>query len=175
MFALLSGGDYAAGLEGCGALTAHGLAKCGFGDELLKAFNTLDAADLSEFLVSWVADIHDELISNSQGFLPSRRPALAASIPPDFPPLNVVNFYVRPETSTSLPSDWKPREIRLNKLASFGVNYLGWMEATALRKTFHSNVWAGVFLQMLISVRPSFARAAPTTTYCFFFVALGAL
>ena len=154
LFALLTGGDYAAGLEGCGELTAHGLAKCGFGDNLLTALNTLDEENLTEFLVAWVAGIRDELVSNSQGFLPSRRPGLAATIPPEFPPLNIIKFYIQPETSKSFPSSlgWKPCQIRINKLASFGAQYLGWTDATALYRTFHSNVWEGVFLQMLISV-----------------------
>jgi len=83
LFALLSGSDYSAGLEGCEELTAHGLAKCSFGDELLTAFNTLDDANLPEFLVAWVAGICSELVTNSQGFLPSCRPGLAATIPPE--------------------------------------------------------------------------------------------
>ena len=37
LFALLSGGDYDNGVEGCGAVTALGLAKCGFGDQLLAS------------------------------------------------------------------------------------------------------------------------------------------
>ncbi|EDR15296.1 uncharacterized protein LACBIDRAFT_320988 [Laccaria bicolor S238N-H82] len=144
---------HAAGLKGCGELTARGLAKCGFGDELLTAFNTLDDKNLSEFFVAWVTSIREELVSNSQGFLPSRRPGLAATIPPNFPPLNIINLYVRPETSKLFPFslDWKPCEVRINKLASFGAEYLGWTDASALYKHFHSNVWEGVFLQMLIS------------------------
>jgi len=154
LFALLSGGDYAAGLEGCGELIAYGLAKCGFGDELLTAFYTLNSEDLSTFMVSWTDNVRNELISNSRGFLPSRQPALATTIPPDFPPLNVVRFYVRPTTSSFVnpPIDWKPGQIHINKLASFCANHLGWTDATTLRKTFHSNVWEGVFLQMLFSV-----------------------
>ncbi|EDR01579.1 uncharacterized protein LACBIDRAFT_310609 [Laccaria bicolor S238N-H82] len=143
--------------EGCGEVTAHGLAKCGFGDELLGAFNTLHGEDLSTFLVSWVDSIRNELVSNTHGFLPSRRPALADAIPPNFPPVNVIEFYVQPKTTSFFPSGklpfaaWKPREIRINKLASFSAKNLGWTDATALRKTFHSNIWEGVFLQMLIS------------------------
>jgi hypothetical protein len=162
LLALLSGGDYAAGLEGCSEVTAHGLAKCGFGDELLRAFDTLHSEDLLTFLASWVDGIRNELVSNTHGFLPSRRPALADAIPPDFPPVNVVEFYVRPKTTSFLPSDdlpftaWKPREIRINRLASFCAKNVGWTDATTLRKTFHSNICEGVFVQMLISVRLPF-------------------
>ena len=154
LFALLTGSDYAAGLEGCGELTAHGLAKCGFGDALLTALNTLDEENLTEFLVAWVAGICDELVSNSQGFLPSCQPGLASTIPPEFPPLNIIKFYIQPEMSEAFPSTlgWKPCESHINKLASFGAQYLGWTNATTLYRTFHSNVWEGVFLQMLISV-----------------------
>lgn len=36
----MSGGDYDPGIEGCGALTAHGLAKCGYGDTLVDGLET---------------------------------------------------------------------------------------------------------------------------------------
>lgn len=49
LLALLSGRDYAAGLEGCSEVTAHGLAKCGFGDKLLRATPYM----VKIFLPSW--------------------------------------------------------------------------------------------------------------------------
>ncbi|KDR75967.1 hypothetical protein GALMADRAFT_67468, partial [Galerina marginata CBS 339.88] len=150
------GGDYSDGLEGCGQKTAHGLVKCGFGDSLLLAINTLDGDNLRTFLNSWICDIRKELISNSRGFLPSCRPQLAASISHEFISPQVIEFYVRPVSSFfptpgPLPTPWKPGGIRINRLASFCANDLGWKEGTGLRKTFHANLWEGVFLQMLIS------------------------
>ena len=55
---LLVGGDYAqAGLPGCGIITAHMLACCGFGDSLYEAATTLPADALSDFLTHWRQDL----------------------------------------------------------------------------------------------------------------------
>jgi holliday junction resolvase YEN1 len=48
LFASLSGGDYDNGVEGCGAITALGLAKCGFGDQLLASLKDHQCGDLSD-------------------------------------------------------------------------------------------------------------------------------
>lgn len=51
LFALLCGGDHDSGIEDCGALTAHALSKCGFGDSLLDALNALNGVELQVFNV----------------------------------------------------------------------------------------------------------------------------
>jgi hypothetical protein len=159
LMALMAGGDYSDGLEGCGGKIAHGLARCGFGDSLLTAFNTRNSNDLHAFLKSWVEDIRDELRTNNHGFLPSCRPKLAESISCQSISLHILEFYVQPVSSffpapQNLSVTWRPREIHINRIAEFCVNHLGWEDANALRKTVHFNLWEGVFLQMLISVRP---------------------
>ncbi|KAH9009404.1 PIN domain-like protein [Lactarius hengduanensis] len=58
LIGLLSGGDYhPGGLTGCGTGIAHGLAKCGFGDELLKATQSLTRDKLPDFLTTWHKDL----------------------------------------------------------------------------------------------------------------------
>ena len=42
LYALLAGGDYSKGVAGCGPVIALGLARCGFGDDLLSAIKNVD-------------------------------------------------------------------------------------------------------------------------------------
>src|SRR6266702_1133169 len=70
LIGLLSGGDYhQAGLARCGPGIAHGLAKCGFGDELLEATQSLTRDKLPDFLITWCEDLHSELRTNAHGHL----------------------------------------------------------------------------------------------------------
>ena len=41
LIGVLRGGDYSSGLANCGITTAHGLAKCGFGDSLVENARTM--------------------------------------------------------------------------------------------------------------------------------------
>ena len=54
LIALMAGGDYDSGISGCGVSTSHGLAKCGFGDDLLTVAKTLpDDDSFQSFLGTW--------------------------------------------------------------------------------------------------------------------------
>ncbi len=67
---LLSGGDYHDGMQGCGLTITHGLARCGFGDRLLEAFDGMARDAFSGYLChAWADELSAELRSNSQGFL----------------------------------------------------------------------------------------------------------
>jgi len=50
LFALLCGRDYDQGIKICGGATAFGLAKCGFGEELLEAVEISKATNSTTFL-----------------------------------------------------------------------------------------------------------------------------
>ncbi|PBK62996.1 PIN domain-like protein [Armillaria solidipes] len=50
LIALCSGGDYYAGLQGCGIKTALALVQCGFADSLYQAATSLPPASLPAFL-----------------------------------------------------------------------------------------------------------------------------
>jgi Holliday junction resolvase YEN1 len=130
LIGLLAGGDYHAGLEGCGMKTAVGLARCGFGEELVDAVGKFVKSDeegeeeddgegrrkLEEWLVGWREDVAKELATNSQGHLPSKRIALSKtllsfnSLPPSshpksksttFPDTRILLYYTAPLTSES--------------------------------------------------------------------------
>ncbi|KAF8955516.1 hypothetical protein BDZ97DRAFT_1964788 [Flammula alnicola] len=155
LIALAVGGDYSAGLEGCGASTVHALAKSGFGDSLLNAVQTLDSDRFETFRQKWIQDIKQELTSNAHGHLSSRQPKLAANIPADFPERSTIDLYVHPVTSFSTSSNppdislWKRREPQIHRIATFCDSHLGWQDHSELLKAFHGNLWEGFFLQLL--------------------------
>ncbi|KAK7016622.1 PIN domain-like protein [Favolaschia claudopus] len=78
LLAPMHGGDYdTIGLPKCGMGLAHGLARCGFGDALLGATQTMNDADLSQFLVGWREAVREELATNARGYLKSKHKLLA--------------------------------------------------------------------------------------------------
>jgi Holliday junction resolvase YEN1 len=70
LVALMAGSDYNEGVPGRGVATAHALARCGFGDTLLTATQTLlHGSNLEDFLDTWCDGLQLKLSTNSQGFL----------------------------------------------------------------------------------------------------------
>ncbi|CAA7261855.1 unnamed protein product [Cyclocybe aegerita] len=110
LFALLSGGDYSAGVMDCGPAIAQAM-----GD----AFN--------KFLVEWRVAMQDELRTNSLGQMSSHQPHVADNILDDFPDREVLNLYLCPATSWSEPphyqapdtTSWMSREVSIFNLAQF--------------------------------------------------------
>ncbi|PSR87077.1 hypothetical protein PHLCEN_2v5247 [Hermanssonia centrifuga] len=97
LFALLSGGDYNDGVKGCGADISHGLARCGFGDTLLEAYDSDlngSAHFRSTFLPRWRTEVNQELHTNAHGFFSRRHPSL--NLPLDFPDNAVLEAYADP-------------------------------------------------------------------------------
>lgn len=112
LIGLLSGGDYHQGLESCGPKVAFGLAKCGFGESIVEACSRLcpngvedeeGKIALQDWLISWRASIAQELLTNTQGHLPSKRKTTASLLLSpscrNFPDIDVLLYYTSPVTS----------------------------------------------------------------------------
>ncbi|KAF8071956.1 PIN domain-like protein [Lyophyllum atratum] len=161
LFALLAGGDYDPGIEGCGSVTAHALAACGFGVSLLQAATSLSGTGLRDWLHGWRLHLKYELQSNSQGRLNCRSPGISQKITAEFPKLDVLFNYLDPLTSWSLQSasaipnaaDWRSREPSIPRIAAFCAQHLGWgRDATVIVKRFRAELWEGIAFRMLCSV-----------------------
>ncbi|KAF8173441.1 PIN domain-like protein [Pholiota molesta] len=158
-FALLCGGDYGDGIDGCGPTTAVALARCGFGDQLLAAYHHLRGVEFERFLIQWRCAIRVELQTNVRGFLSRRQPKLAASISDNFPDPRILDLYVNPVTSWSPghippdPSQWQSRQPSIPEITRFCVWHFHWRDHQTIQQRFKANLWEGVFLQMLYSVR----------------------
>ncbi|KAH9010391.1 PIN domain-like protein [Lactarius pseudohatsudake] len=157
LIGLLSGGDYhPAGLARCGTGIAHRLAKCGFGDELLKATQSLTRDELPDFLTTWREDLRGELRTNSRGHLGSKKPSLAKAVPDAFPDIDVLLSYTNPIISATdasachtrtLPR-WE-REPDLGRLAHFCELRFEWGLKDIIIKRFRTILWPSIVLRAL--------------------------
>jgi len=156
LIALLSGGDYIpAGLPGCGKGFASGLARAGFGESLVEAVNTLKGERLDDFLSEWRNQIRVELKTNSSGFLPSKKPSLAGSLPDSFPSLPVLLSYVSPITSETersrhplLPVLWS-NDPDPAQIAALCELYFEWGVKDVIIKRFRTVLWPGIVCRAL--------------------------
>ncbi|KAG8993040.1 hypothetical protein FRB90_000806 [Tulasnella sp. 427] len=155
LIGLLSGGDYhAEGVKGCGKHIAHGLAKCGFGDSLVNAFIAMDPDEFDDFLVSWRAELIDELKSNSRGMIGKKYAALAKKVPDDFPNVEVLRSYVAPVTSESRgkevdDSKWWTRDMDVAEVAACCEIFFEWGVKEIIIKRFRTVLWPGACNRIL--------------------------
>ncbi|KAG6837786.1 hypothetical protein H0H93_001713 [Arthromyces matolae] len=156
LIGLMSGGDYhQGGLTGCGPVTASGLAKCGFGDTLFQAAQSMDREQLKIFLMAWRHELCHELRTNSQGHIGRKQPTLAKSVTAEFPDIDILLSYTNPITSESMgrPHDalkltWL-KEPDLGKLAATCELYFEWGYKEAIIKRFRTVIWHSAVLRIL--------------------------
>lgn len=154
LIGLLKGGDYhPGGLQSCGVITAHGLAKCGFGDTLCHAAENLNRESLIPFLVSWRNEVRQELLTDSQGYIGQKNPKLADAIPESFPSIDILLSYTNPLTSEFTSGSnhgftWET-EPDLRKLAAICETYFEWGYAAAIVKRFRTVIWCPIVLRIL--------------------------
>ncbi|KAF8836672.1 PIN domain-like protein, partial [Paxillus ammoniavirescens] len=154
LIALLSGGDYIpAGLPGCGQKFATGLARAGFGDSLVKSVKELKGSRLQAFLDQWRDEVRMELKTNKTGYLPSKKPSLAASLTDEFPSLPVLLSYIDPVISDTEPSSrgknrpspvvWRndPDPMRIAALCEL---YFEWGVKDVIVSRFRTVLWPGI-------------------------------
>ncbi|KAG1875769.1 hypothetical protein F4604DRAFT_1761955 [Suillus subluteus] len=154
LIGLLSGGDYhQAGVQGCGKLIAAGLARCGFGDRLLKAASSLSREELEKWLDTWRDDVREELRTNKSGLIGSKKPALAKKIPDDFPDVDILLSYTNPITSET---EGKPmrditweQEPDIRKIAALCELYFEWGVKDVIIKRFRTVLWPSAVQRIL--------------------------
>ncbi|KAG6859763.1 hypothetical protein C0995_004398, partial [Termitomyces sp. Mi166 len=156
LIGLMSGGDYhQGGLDGCGPKTAHGLAKCGFGDTLFQAAQSMTREQLKTFLIAWRHELCHELRTNSQGHIGRKYPSLVNFVTTDFPDIDILLSYINPITSESmgcladtLKLTWS-KEPDLGKLAATCEFYFEWGYKEAIIKRFRTVIWHSAVLRIL--------------------------
>ncbi|TFY70857.1 hypothetical protein EVG20_g2154 [Dentipellis fragilis] len=153
LIALLSGGDYHKGVEKFGPGIAHALARCGFGDKLLDIFNRRTEEDIRVPLAQWRDAVHNELALNSRGFLSRRYPSY--TLPPDFPPLDIMQNYVNPVNSARFGRQGggairDNRIMNIPRLAAFCEAHFGeWGYKKMIIDRFRNFMWESATLHVL--------------------------
>jgi hypothetical protein len=140
-------------------MTALGLAKCGFGAQLLDALTDHHNQKLSDeawvnFLVHWRAEMRHELTNNSSGMLRCCQAKLASKLPETFPSPIVLQLYFAPLISESFPnsSHWyEIREPMITGIAKFCSDTFHW-DTERVKRKFTASLWDGVFLRLLYFV-----------------------
>ncbi|KAG6836757.1 hypothetical protein H0H93_003676 [Arthromyces matolae] len=161
LFALLSGGDYHAGITGCGEKTSLALSCCGFGEMLLHARRTLgNGCDFSGSLTNFRADIRKELQHNTHGYLDRHHSysTIISQIDDQFPNCQILDLYAFPQTSWMQrspnpgidTSTWIHREPVISKITQFCIQRFRWPLKKILSK-FQSKLWSGILISMLYS------------------------
>lgn len=150
LFALLSGGDYHKGVGKVGKALAHGLARCGFGDQLLEAYSQPPGA-FATFLFQWRSNINSELRDNSRGFLPHKYTMV---LPDDFPDLDVLEKYANP-LNNGQPGSRGCSPLRdkgsldLGRIAGLCEKYFEWGYTSEILKRFRSMMWPAAVMNIL--------------------------
>lgn len=156
MFAILLGGDYADGLQGCGKQTAHALCQTDLGDELLEAMTIMGPTALDNFLIEWRTRLRSELLNPTISGA-SRHPALANKLLDDFPNPRILRLYALPVTSWSgehTPPNaelWGPPLPDIARIATFCDSFFHW-EPDVRLKHLRKNIWPGIIIHSLYRV-----------------------
>ncbi|KAG2036965.1 PIN domain-like protein, partial [Suillus americanus] len=154
LFAMLVKGDYGdiQGVRDVGKGIALGLARCGFGDELLELFHRRSTEDIRPALARWRSSVNLELHTNSRKQL--RHSYSALSLPLDFPNMQILENYIDPICSARVGSmgGGKMRdtgELDLARAAAFCEEKFGeWGYRTAIIKRFRSLMWEAAIMRV---------------------------
>ncbi|CAL1695341.1 unnamed protein product [Somion occarium] len=152
LFALLSGGDYGNGIRGCGPQIAHGLARCGFGDRLIQAYEDMGPRGIQAFLPQWRTEISNELHTNSSGLLPHRCPSIV--LPDDFPDLKILVNYAYPICSETAGSRGgvllDKGDLSIPRLAGFcEAHFDEWGHRSRIIERFRDLLWKASLMRVL--------------------------
>ncbi|KAF6757774.1 PIN domain-like protein [Ephemerocybe angulata] len=171
LIAMLSKGDYANGIEGCGIKFAWRLAStttlatklC---DIILK--RNYSGVDVPAELYRWRTVLRSEI---ARGTGRGRKPALAAKIPDSFPSADIVGQYVSPAVGSSeapIPN-WVvryPDSARAAHLAA-ATFQLGWTGTINFLREF---VWVGYMLRHFLMVCCSISINSSTVLMVYYLI-----
>ncbi|TFK54033.1 PIN domain-like protein [Heliocybe sulcata] len=147
LFALLKGGDYDEGIAGIGEKIAHGLARCGFGDQLLSAYERRAYQSIEPFLAQWRPEMTNELRTNSRGLLPHR--VMSVTIPVTFPDLAVLEAYVNPKRAMHHVQLRDMESMNLPRIARFCEDHFEWGYKAKILYRFRTVLWEACVMRVL--------------------------
>ncbi|KAF8067581.1 PIN domain-like protein [Lyophyllum atratum] len=157
LMAILSGGDYAKGLKGCGPRISHALSTgTSLGEDLYTAAQHLSHRKLLNFLQGWRDSLRYHLKNDPNQIIGRCYPSLARNISCDFPSCDVLAHYVRPATSWSDGGNgpdisWLgAKEADLPSLAVWCEKYFSWGTNGNILERFSNTLWRGICIRSLM-------------------------
>ncbi|KAJ3925672.1 MAG: PIN domain-like protein [Lentinula lateritia] len=162
LIALLLHNDFGNGGYGIGLSTARGLAQSGFGETLLRVYESLSPMPqrLLEALQELNHDMAYEIQHNKRGKMGSCSPARAEILQnsnfPTFDDLEALSTFLKPVTSSSeglpplLASLRLPTLPNISGIVAFSTEHFAWSPKLTLQH-FHNYLWPGVIIRMLSS------------------------
>ncbi|KAG5650957.1 hypothetical protein H0H81_010414 [Sphagnurus paluster] len=170
LIAILGGGDYDPGLDGCDASTAFALAHAGLGKSLIHGIQNTPDTELHRFLGQWRAQLVAELTFNSSGFLSQKQPTVAASVPANFPDINIIHLYTHPLTSEDAgpshhPSLVTTQSLDLPCLVKFAEDHFTCTDHEGIYRIFASFIFPGLAVRQLMSIALSTDLGLPQQSF----------
>ncbi|EJF60479.1 hypothetical protein DICSQDRAFT_162059 [Dichomitus squalens LYAD-421 SS1] len=154
LFALMSGGDYDTGIFRCGPAMAHAMARSGFGEQLVQAYERYgESGHFTIWLEQWRTELQAAIRANSHGLMARGAPNFV--IPQEWPKVKTLQLYVEPVTSASNggncggpPRDREPLD--LPGLAWFCEKHFeDWGYKSAILKRFGSLLTQSLVMRVL--------------------------
>ncbi|THU79934.1 PIN domain-like protein [Dendrothele bispora CBS 962.96] len=152
LFALLQGGDYSAGIDHCGKVTAHALTNTSLGTTLRFASKDYTNTELQNYLnQKWTPALKHHLEHDPDSFIGSKRPKAASSIPAGFPDINTVRHYVSPLVSPGpfLPLPNTADDVDVPYFGMLSDQLFSWGLDGIIMTKFERSVWPAVCIRKL--------------------------
>ncbi|SJL02376.1 uncharacterized protein ARMOST_05703 [Armillaria ostoyae] len=152
LIALLAGGDYDEGIQGCGIQTAAEIARTGIGKQLFDVLEVSEVDDYPAIASVWHQDLCMMLEAKGAGRLSSRHRSLASRIPSDFPKASVLVQYLHPVTSGlgNLPAAPSLGQPDLPRLAKLCEELFIWGHPMGIIKNFSHHIFSGLATRELL-------------------------
>ncbi|KAG2029736.1 PIN domain-like protein, partial [Suillus americanus] len=155
LWAMLRGGDYnPRGLSGCGGQVSRALLAGDLSDLLMQVVTSVAPAQLPGMLETWHDHLRTVLVDGTLG---RKYLTLTASIPAEFPSVEIMRLYLHPVTtwtdgaSSSLLLQFNPTQPNIAHLAAFCQAHLGWMRPK-IHKYLRNHFWSAACMRALCQV-----------------------
>ena len=139
-------------MKGLGPKTARGLARCGFGDQLIAAYSEGEA-HFRAFLPHWRTEVITELRTNARGLLPNTWPSATLN---NWPDITILDSYVNPLCSATSGQGVAGLALRdrldmsLPRLAKFCEDHFDeWGHRSRILERFYNFMWDGAVFHVL--------------------------
>ncbi|KAK0188740.1 PIN domain-like protein [Armillaria mellea] len=152
LIALLVGGDYDEGIQGCGTQTAAEIIRTGIGKQLFDALEVSKVDNYPAVASAWHQGLCMMLEGEGAGHLSSRHHLLSSRIPSNFPKASVLIQYLHPVMSglDGLPAAPSLGQPDLPRLAKTCEELFVWGHLMGIVKNFSYHVFPGLATRELL-------------------------